>query len=155
MAYPRGSVRWVGLNVKALDGSGRLVQPFHSWMPIPPSVRVHPAPIYETILYLGVFVALWALREKIRVRGRIFYLYLILAGASRFMVEFIRTNPRGAWGLTEPQLIAFAMAAIGLAAYLASGVMEPQTVGDNFLLQGEPEPGRQFPSGPGFSERAS
>jgi hypothetical protein len=37
------------------------------------------------------------------------------------------------------------MAAIGLAAYLASGVTEPQTAGDNFLLQGETEPGRQFP----------
>jgi phosphatidylglycerol---prolipoprotein diacylglyceryl transferase len=99
MAYPRGTVAWVGLNVKALDSSGRLVQPFHSWMPVPPGVRVHPAPIYETILYLSVFVALWSLRKRIHAQGRLFYLYLILAGASRFIVEFIRMNPRIAWGL--------------------------------------------------------
>ncbi len=38
--------------------------------------------------------------------GQIFYLYLLLAGASGFVVEFVRINPRVLWGLSEAQLIA-------------------------------------------------
>ncbi len=34
-----------------------------------------------------------------------FYLYLMLAGGCRFMVEFLRVNPRVFLGLSEAQLI--------------------------------------------------
>ena len=40
-----------------------------------------------------------------------------MAGACRFLVEFIRVNPRVMWGLSEAQLIALAMVAVGAAAY--------------------------------------
>ena len=89
MAYPRAIVGWGPETVLALDSHDNLISGFY------PGVRVHPAPIYETILYMGVFSVLWALRKKVQVEGRIFYLYLILAGASRFMVEFVRINPAG------------------------------------------------------------
>ena len=46
-----------------------------------PWVRVHPAPVYETILYTGVFLVLWAIRKRVRIDGQLFYLYLIMAGA--------------------------------------------------------------------------
>ncbi len=88
-------------------------------------MRVHPAPVYETLLYLGVFALLWSMRKRIKIEGRIFYLYLILAGASRFMVEFIRINPRILYGLSEAQLIAIVMVVVGFGGFLLSGAKEP------------------------------
>jgi len=111
MAYPNAIVGWNGQTVLKLDSHNHLVSAFY------PGVRVHPAPVYETILYTGVFLVLWSLRKKPHVDGQIVYLYLILAGACRFLVEFVRVNPRVLWGLSEAQLIALVMVAIGVTAY--------------------------------------
>jgi prolipoprotein diacylglyceryltransferase len=40
--------------------------------------------------------------------------YLILAGVERFGIEFIRINERFALGLSEAQLIALGLIAVGL-----------------------------------------
>jgi phosphatidylglycerol---prolipoprotein diacylglyceryl transferase len=125
MAYPRAIVGWNAQTVLTLDGHGNLISGFY------PGVRVHPAPIYETILYLGVFAVLWSLRRRIQVSGRIFYLYLILAGLCRFLVEFVRINPRVVLGLSEAQLIAIAMMVIGAAAYYGSAAREPMLDAEN------------------------
>jgi phosphatidylglycerol---prolipoprotein diacylglyceryl transferase len=82
-----------------------------------PGVRVHPAPVYETILYTLVFLVLLRLERKNRPIGQLFYIYLVLVGICRFMVEFIRVNPRVLFGLSEAQLIALIIVVIGLAAY--------------------------------------
>ena len=86
-----------------------------------PGVRVHPTSIYEAILYTGVFLILWSMRRRAGTEGRIFYLYLVLLGGCRFMVEFLRINPRVLFGLSEAQLIALAMVAIGLVALQLTG----------------------------------
>ncbi len=119
MAYPRAIVGWGPQTVLTLDSHDNLISGFY------PGVRVHPAPVYETILYVGVFSILWMLRKKVQVEGRIFYLYLILAGASRFLVEFIRINPRVLFGLSEAQVIAIVMIVVGSGAFLLSGAREP------------------------------
>lgn len=112
MSYPHAIVGWNPNTVLKLDSHGHLVSAFY------PGVRVHPTPIYETILYLGVFAFLWSLRKENRIVGRIFFLYLMLAGAARFLVEFLRVNPRVFMGLSEAQLIAIAMMVSGTAAYI-------------------------------------
>jgi len=119
MAYPRAIVGWGPETVLTLDSHDNLIPGFY------PGVRVHPAPVYETILYIGVFWVLWSLRKKVQIDGRIFYLYLILAGLSRFLVEFIRINPRVLLGLSEAQVIAVAMMIVGSGAFVLSGVREP------------------------------
>jgi phosphatidylglycerol:prolipoprotein diacylglycerol transferase len=45
------------------------------------------------------------------------YFYLILAGLARFLVEFVRINPRVFIGLTEAQLISIAMIVVGTLAW--------------------------------------
>ena len=107
MAYPRAIVGWNSETVLKLDEHYRLVSGFF------PSVRVHPAPVYETILYLGVFAILWSMRKTYHPVGRLMYWYLVLAGAARFLVEFVRINPRVFHGLSEAQLIAIAMMIVG------------------------------------------
>jgi phosphatidylglycerol:prolipoprotein diacylglycerol transferase len=111
MAYPKAIVGWNSQTVLKVDSHNHLVSAFY------PGVRVHPAPIYETILYTAVFAVLWAVRKKVRIDGQLFYLYLMMAGSCRFLVEFVRVNPRVLWGLSEAQLIALAMIVIGASAY--------------------------------------
>jgi len=115
MAYPHAIVGWNSQTVLKLDGHGQLVSGFF------PGVRVHPAPIYETLLYTVIFVVLWRLRGRGLADGRLFFLYLILAGAARFMVEFVRINPRVFIGLSEAQLIAIIMIILGSVAWLLVG----------------------------------
>ncbi len=107
MAYPKAIVGWGPETVLKLDGQGNLVSGYF------PGVRVHPTPIYEAVLYFGLFCFLWSIRKKVTLEGELLYLYLIIAGAARFAVEFLRINPRVLWGLSEAQLISLVMVAAG------------------------------------------
>jgi phosphatidylglycerol:prolipoprotein diacylglycerol transferase len=82
-------------------------------VPYPPGARVHPTQLYELIQSLLVFTILWVLRKKPYPPGTIFYLYLVLGGSMRFMVEFWRANPIVSLGLTEYQWISLALVVIG------------------------------------------
>ena len=79
---------------------------------LPVDVRVHPAPIYETLAYGAVFVALWSMRRD-RPDGVIIWWYLVLSGGVRFLVEFVRINPPVALGLSEAQWISLVLIALG------------------------------------------
>ncbi len=78
----------------------------------PTTETVHPTPIYETLAMGLVTYVLWRLRFTFRP-GLLFALYLVLAGAERFLIEFIRRNDDVAVGLTQAQLISVAMILAG------------------------------------------
>ena len=85
----------------------------------PTSVPVHPTQLYEAA-FLGALA--WLLvrwrRQKIAdqiVLGR----YLVSAGAARFLIEFIRVNPRVALGLTVAQYASLAITGVGTALLLS------------------------------------
>jgi phosphatidylglycerol---prolipoprotein diacylglyceryl transferase len=86
----------------------------------PTDVPVHPTQLYETIALLAL--TWWLLRWRRRdvpdgvVLGR----YLILAGAIRFAIEFVRVNLPILGPLTLAQLIAFALIVAGACVLLAS-----------------------------------
>jgi phosphatidylglycerol---prolipoprotein diacylglyceryl transferase len=81
---------------------------------VPTTERVHPTPVYETLASLVIFAVLWRVRERI-APVRLFAVYLMLAGAERLLVEFIRRNDEVLLGLTQPQLFAVGMLATGAA----------------------------------------
>jgi len=110
MAYPKAIVGWNSRTVLKLNEHGHLVSGYF------PGVRVQPTPIYESLMYAGIFCLMWSMRKQ-APEGRLLCMYLILEGFARFMVEFIRVNPRVAYGLTEAQLISLVMMVIGLAAW--------------------------------------
>ena len=83
-------------------------------IPYPAGTRVHPTPIYEFIEAVIVFAVLWALRNKNYAPGTLAWLYLILSGFARFLVEFWRINPALALGLSEAQWFSLALMALGL-----------------------------------------
>jgi phosphatidylglycerol:prolipoprotein diacylglycerol transferase len=80
---------------------------------VPTDQTVHPTPIYETLaMGLGAWI-LWQLRDRLRP-GILFAIYLVYAGAERFLVEFLRRNSEVALGLTAAQLESLAMMVAGL-----------------------------------------
>ncbi|HLB00053.1 MAG TPA: prolipoprotein diacylglyceryl transferase [Bacteroidota bacterium] len=85
---------------------------------VPNDIPVHPAPIYEFLLGMLGFGILLRMRRTPRPAGALFMIYLILAGAARFGVEFIRLNPRLLGGLSEAQLISVVMIAGGVIGYI-------------------------------------
>jgi phosphatidylglycerol---prolipoprotein diacylglyceryl transferase len=75
-------------------------------VPTPPGVRVHPTPIYELIVALLIAAALWrrGAPEHPKPIGQLTGEYLIFSGIARFLVEFIRINPKIYWGLSNAQI---------------------------------------------------
>ena len=84
---------------------------------VPTTQEVHPTPVYETVTMGLVAWVLWRLRDRV-APGVVFGLYLVLAGAERFLVEFIRRNDSVVAGLTLPQLLSLAELAGGTALLL-------------------------------------
>jgi phosphatidylglycerol:prolipoprotein diacylglycerol transferase len=85
---------------------------------VPTTVKVHPTPVYETLVMGIVTIVLWRLRHRFRP-GTLFALWAVLAGIERFLVEFIRRNDEVVAGLTQPQLISLAMVVAGGAWIVA------------------------------------
>jgi len=85
-------------------------------IPYGPGVLVHPTPIYEFLQGVLVFAVLWSLGKKKLAPGTIAWLYLILAGLMRFIVEFWRINPALGlgFGFSEAQWISMLLVAVGL-----------------------------------------
>jgi len=82
--------------------------------PTPPGVRVHPTPIYEFLA--GIVIAWWLWRrggKKLAV-GEVVGEYLLLTGVARFLVEFIRRNPKIWLGLSNAQLASAGSLLAGL-----------------------------------------
>lgn len=82
--------------------------------PTPPGVRVHPTPLYELGVGLLIGWYLWWRGRKRHGTGAILGEYLILTGAARFLVEFIRRNPKILWGLSNAQLASAGSVIVGL-----------------------------------------
>jgi phosphatidylglycerol:prolipoprotein diacylglycerol transferase len=98
---------------------------------VPTVERVHPTPIYEFIAACAIAWWLWnmgapghrtalanerasqqlltdtgAFATSGRAPGEVFATYLVLSGAARFLVEFIRINPRSFLGMSNAQSAA-------------------------------------------------
>ena len=83
---------------------------------VPTTERVHPAPLYELLIWSAIGWLLWRLGARFlksqRHPGEIFCYYLILTGVARFLVEIIRINPPWIFGLSNAQ-VASAISVIG------------------------------------------
>lgn len=80
---------------------------------IPTSLSVFPTPLFESLFSIIVMGLLLNLRKKNLKQGTIFFIYLILNGISRFLVEFIRRNPKILLDLSQAQLISISLMLIG------------------------------------------
>ena len=83
--------------------------------PTLPGVRVYPTPLLE--LAAGLLIGWWLWRRlgKAHGTGAIVGQYLALSGIARFLVEFIRRNPKVLWELSNAQLASVGSAIVGVA----------------------------------------
>ncbi len=78
-------------------------------------LKVHPTQLYESIICTVLFIFLWINRQNHFLEGKLFYLYLILAGIERFLIEFLRTNEKYVIELfSGAQIISLVMIIIGI-----------------------------------------
>jgi len=80
---------------------------------VPDNTPCQPTPVYEFIICTILFLIMWKYRKSIKPDGAMFALYLLVAGAERFSIEFLRINPRIAFGLSEAQLISIPLMLLG------------------------------------------
>jgi phosphatidylglycerol:prolipoprotein diacylglycerol transferase len=86
----------------------------------PPNAMVQPTPIYEFLFALALGWLLWRLGGKVRPIGWLTGVYLVLSGLGRFLVEFVRLNPRLYWGMSNAQVAALGSVAVGVVVVLAT-----------------------------------
>ena len=79
----------------------------------PTSARVHPTQLYEAVFLGALTFVLVGSRKRGRSDTEIAGLYLVSIGAFRFLLEFIRVNPRVALGLTTAQWASVAAVVAG------------------------------------------
>ncbi len=84
----------------------------------PASAMVQPTPIYELLFALAVFWVLWKLGERARPLGWLTGMYLVLSGVGRFLVEFVRVNPKLYWGMSNAQVAALGSVVVGVGVIL-------------------------------------
>ncbi len=77
---------------------------------VPTVERVHPTPIYEFLVACAIAWWLWKMGSPAAASSRrpseVFAAYLVLTGVARFLVEFIRINPRSFLGMSNAQTAA-------------------------------------------------
>jgi phosphatidylglycerol---prolipoprotein diacylglyceryl transferase len=89
---------------------------------VPTTERVHPAPLYEFLIWCVIGALLWLLgstwKRNPKSNGQLFALYLILTGIARFLVEIIRINPRSFFGMSNAQTASALSVLAGVVFFL-------------------------------------
>ncbi|HBB89109.1 MAG TPA: prolipoprotein diacylglyceryl transferase, partial [Blastocatellia bacterium] len=92
----------------------------HEITGVPINVPLHPTQLYESFSMLIVFFFLLWLHKHKRFNGQVILFYALLYSIIRFLIEFLRDDPRGdlfgltsATGLSTSQLISIV---VGLGA---------------------------------------
>lgn len=78
---------------------------------------VFPTSVYEFIAMGLIFTVMWKIRKRIKIPGVLFFIYLVLQGIERFLIETIRVNPRYKFlgmELSQAQYISIAFVIIGI-----------------------------------------
>lgn len=80
----------------------------------PTDIPVHPTQLYEMGIYFLIFIYLRYRKQNQHFTGELMFEYLFLVGFSRFMIEFIRNNPKYLIGFSGAQYISIIMMSIGI-----------------------------------------
>lgn len=90
---------------------------FCTELPLP----VYPTPLYEAIICMMLFAALWMFRKHFKKSGQLFAAYLLVNGLERFTIEKIRINTTYTiFGnhITQAELISGALVIAALVIFM-------------------------------------
>jgi phosphatidylglycerol:prolipoprotein diacylglycerol transferase len=95
----------------------------HEITGVPTGIHLHPTQLYESFTMLIVFFFLLWLHKKKKFSGQVILAYVVIYATVRFLIEFVRDDPRGdvlglttLTGLSTSQLIGIVA---GIAALIA------------------------------------
>lgn len=94
----------------------------HEVTGVPIGVKLHPTQLYESLAMLTVFFFLLWLHRRKKFSGQVILAYALLYSTVRFLIEFVRDDPRGdilglttLTGLSTSQLISIV---VGVGAFV-------------------------------------
>ncbi len=105
--------------------------------PNPPGLRVEPTPVYEMLFGFALGYYLWIRGKKRLPIGQLTGEYLVLSGAGRFAIEFIRRNERLYFGMTNAQVAALLTIAVGTILIAIARVREDHVYTEGEALQAD------------------
>ncbi|HEY6045658.1 MAG TPA: prolipoprotein diacylglyceryl transferase family protein, partial [Pyrinomonadaceae bacterium] len=92
---------------------------------VPLGVKLHPTQLYESLAMLIVFFFLLWLHRRKKFSGQVILAYVIIYATVRFLIEFVRDDPRGdilglttMTGLSTSQLIGIVVGAGALITFV-------------------------------------
>ena len=90
----------------------RFTEPGHAVTGVPIDAKLHPTQLYESFAMLIVFFFLLWLHKRKKFSGQVILTYALIYATVRFLIEFVRDDPRGdilglttLTGLSTSQLI--------------------------------------------------
>src|SRR5947209_3772320 len=88
---------------------------------VPVGVHLHPTQLYESAACAVIFLLLFRLHRRKRFDGEVIAAYAVLYGLTRFLIEFVRDDPRGdiaglttLTGLSTSQLVSIIVVIAGI-----------------------------------------
>ncbi|MGH7483650.1 MAG: prolipoprotein diacylglyceryl transferase [Longimicrobiales bacterium] len=89
-------------------------------------LAVHPTQLYEAAAAFVICGVLWRLSRRRLAAGRLFALYLMLAGTARFFIEIVRAKTdRFVFGLSTSQIVSLAIVLAGAVIWARSRSRTP------------------------------
>jgi len=90
-------------------------------------IPVHPTQLYEVVMSLMIFAFLWRIRKHSYAEGWIWWIWFVLAGIERFLVEFVRLKDDRFLGMfTMAQLISLLLIFIGIQGIMRTSIVQPR-----------------------------
>ncbi|MHB0977163.1 MAG: prolipoprotein diacylglyceryl transferase [Candidatus Aquicultorales bacterium] len=92
---------------------------------------LQPTQLIEAAYNFGILAILWAMRKRVDSDGLLFWIFIGLYGAFRFLVEFIRVKPVVILGLGGSQLFSLALVVAAAAVIGIRYVGGRDAIGNN------------------------
>jgi len=114
--YGRPTSSWSGVTFPPESPAGYLAQP------------LIPVQLFSSLSLFLIFLVLLYLRPHKKFDGQLFWLYVLLYGVSRFLIEIFRGDPRGnIWVFSTSQFIAIVFAILALVMLAKLGRMKRES----------------------------
>ena len=86
----------------------------------------HPTQLYSAVSAATIFVVLWSFRKKMAYEGQLFLVYLLLFGATRFLVELFRWQDHYIMGLSSMQWFCIDLMSIATFRLIRNKIRPPE-----------------------------
>ena len=114
----------LGTNRRTCPGACASANLGHEVTGVPIDARLHPTQLYESFAMLIVFFFLLWLHKKKKFSGQVILAYAMIYATVRFLIEFVRDDPRGdilglttLTGLSTSQMIGIV---VGIGALIVT-----------------------------------